>query len=117
MGKAMLGLILSAAVCTAPAAADPGVARILRELAAQPAPAVIVVPGSTIACSVASQPETRRLGFRQSHLVACGSLAGEVRGALLSPKGSVRCAVTGTIDFSSQCDTLVVCGTAFDACY
>lgn len=113
--------ILAALLSSAPGRASTLVGRVLGDIAdrrtATIEPNVVVVGGSTVACSVANQRETKALGFRKSHLVACGSLAGEVRGALLSASGATRCPISGFIDFDLRCGELVVCGTSFPSCF
>lgn len=119
-GAAVLALLMWT---TAPSGADTErdlVARLLNEIAHtrhSVVPRVVVVPGDTIACSVASRAEVRQLGFKMSSLVACGTRAGEVRGALINPRGLLRCEVGGFIDFDTDCGELVVCGRRFPACF
>lgn len=76
-------------------------------------PSLATATGVTIACAALTARETRARG---AHVFACASSAGEVLGALLSPKGVVRCSVTGVIDFGVLCGTVAVCGVAQDFC-
>ncbi len=118
---AAAAVLVLALLPTVSVQASPVVGRVLGDIANQRAaaiaPNVVVVDGDTIACSVATTRETKALGFKKSHLVACGSLAGEVRGALLSASGVTRCEISGFIDFDLGCGELVVCGRSFPACF
>jgi len=118
----MLSLTLLPAPALATSSAEASAAVLKRVAAAiQPddrvRPLVQVIPGSTVACSVATKRETRAFGVRNASMVACGASSGEVRGAVVNAQGRVRCTVAGQIDFSTDCGVLLVCGIAYPACF
>ena len=105
-------LLLSSGVTYA---ADDAARLLLGRLvsARQASPESATASRATITCVVSSARESHAHG---AHVFACVSSAGEILGAVLSPKGQVRCGVSGDLDVASRCGTLVVCGVLNDVC-
>lgn len=120
--KWMAGIGLCAALCALPVAtrAEPPnlgrmiAARLLARGGGEHGTARSATrPGDTINCVAFTARESHQRG---SHIFACASTVGEVAGAVLSPKGKVRCDVAGTIDPATGCGTVDICSTPYDFC-
>ena len=105
-------LVLS---CGVTYAADDTARLLLGRLlsARQASPESVSASRATITCVVSSARESHAHG---AHVFACVSSAGEILGAVLSPKGRVRCSVSGDLDVTSHCGTLIICGVAKNVC-
>jgi hypothetical protein len=103
------------ALSTVADARDDSARVLLRRLVAArvAAPQAAMASGTTIACVALTARESHARG---AHVFACASSAGEILGAVLSPKGQVRCSVNGAIDPLSSCGTLSICGVLRDVC-
>ena len=65
---------------------------LLHQVLAMPRPEAAVVNGPSLSCLAISRPEMRGVGWPASVGVACVNLlTGELEGAILSPKGYLRC--------------------------